>query len=247
MIDPKSFDFSGRRVLVTGAASGIGAAMAAAFKEHGGEMVLADRDAAGLEARAAELGGAEWHVYDQADLGSIAELAAAAGPVDVLLNNAGMMIVAPLLEVTPEQISRVITVDLIGPMVLARLVAEGMAARRRGVIVNTASQLAFCGSEQRAAYVTAQAGIVQFTRAAALELAPHGVRVVARAPGRTLTPLTRDVLGSEEQRRAGLTHLPWGRYGSAEEMARLAVFLASDMADYVVGETLIADGGYVTV
>lgn len=246
MIDAKDFDFSGRRILVTGAASGIGAAMAAAFKAHGGEVVLADRDSAGLEAQAQALGGAATHVYDQAELASIGAMVRAVGRVDILLNNAGINIVAPLLSLSPEQISRVLTIDLIGPIVLARLVAEGMIARGKGVIVNTASQLAFCGSEQRAPYVSAKAGLVQFTRAAAREWAPW-IRVVALGPGRTLTPLTADSLATEEQRQAGLARIPAGRYGTAEEMARFAVFLASDLADYITGETLVADGGYVTV
>ena len=247
MIDASNFDFSGRRVLVTGAASGIGAAMAAAFKAHGGELILADRDRSGLEAKAAELGTNEIHVYDQANIGSLGELAKAVGIVDVFLNNAGINIPGPLLSLSPEQIAQIIAIDLTGPIVLARLIAEGMIARKRGVIVNTASQLAFCGSDERAPYVSAKAGVAHFTRAAAKEWAPHGVRVVALAPGRTVTPLTAAGLATEEQRQAGLTHIPWGRYGTADEMGRLALFLASDLADYVVGETLIADGGFVTV
>ncbi len=244
MIDPQDLDFTGRRVLVTGAASGIGAAIASAFKAHGAVLVLADRDEAALAARAREL-GADSHRYDQADLASIAALAEAAGPIDVLLNNAGMLVHGPLLHQEPETIREVIAVDLVGPIVLARAIGAGMVARRRGVIVNIASQLAFCGGEGRAVYASAKAGIVQFTRSMAAEWAPFGVRVVALAPGRTLTPMTRELLGTEEQRQAGLSHIPAGRYGRPEEMARLALFLASDLADYVVGATLIADGGYV--
>lgn len=244
MIDGKDLSFAGRRVLITGAASGIGAAMAAAFAAHDAQVVLADRHPGALETVAAPI-GAEWHVYDQADLGSIAALAAAAGAVDVLMNNAGMLAVGPLAEQDPEVIRDVITVDLIGPMVLARHIAPGMIARGGGVIVNTASQLAFCGGEGRAAYAAAKAGIVQFTRSAAAEWARHGVRVAALAPGRTLTPMTGDLLATEEQRTAGLAHIPAGRYGHPAEMAKLALFLASPIADYVVGATLIADGGYV--
>ena len=114
-------------------------------------------------------------------------------------------------------------------------------------MVNTASQLAFHGSATRAAYAAAKAGIVQFTKSAAAEWAPHGVRVVALAPGRTLTPMTAPLLSTEKQRLEGLKHIPLGRYGSREEMAKLTLMLASDMASYVVGETLIADGGYVLI
>jgi NAD(P)-dependent dehydrogenase (short-subunit alcohol dehydrogenase family) len=246
MIDSKDLDFSGRRVLVTGAAGGIGSAMAAAFAAHGGELVLADIEAAAVEKVAGEIGGnTAWHRYDQSDAASIAALAEAAGPVDVLCNNAGMIQAGPLLEQSPEVIQRIITIDLIGPVLLARHVGEGMVARGRGVIVNTASQLAFHGSATRAAYAAAKAGLVQFTKSVAAEWAPHGVRVVALGPGRTLTPMTEPFLATEEQRREGLKHIPAGRYGNREEMAKLALFLASDAASYVVGETLVADGGYV--
>lgn len=246
MLEPKDLDFTGRRVLITGAASGIGAAMASAFAAHGASLVLADLNRAGLEHVAEELGGeVAWHLYDQGDLNSIAGLAEAAGEVDVLMNNAGIASFGPLLETEPETIRRVVEVDLVGPMVLARHVVPAMIAKGRGVIVNTASQLAFGGGLDRVAYSAAKAGIVQFTKAAAAEWAPHGVRVVALAPGRTLTPMTADRLATAEQRHAGLEGIPLGRFGRPEEMARFGLFLASDAADYMVGTTLIADGGYV--
>lgn len=245
MLTTRDFDFAGRRVLVTGAASGIGAAMARTFHAHGAAVQLADRDVAGLEATARACDGAPTHLYDQADLDSVARLAAAAGPVDVLLNNAGIVHFGPVAEQSVESIARVIATDLTGPIALARLLAPAMLEKGRGVIVNTASQLAFCGAATRAVYSAAKAGLVQFTRAAAAEWGPRGVRVVALAPGRTLTPLTASVLGTEEQRAEALKHIPYGRLGAPEEMAKLALFLASDAADYVTGATLIADGGYV--
>ncbi len=246
MIKSQDFDFTGRRVLITGAAGGIGSAMAEAFAAHGGELILADFDGEAIERLAGELGnGATFHQYDQGDAASIAVLAAAAGSVDVLCNNAGMIQAGPFLEQSPEIIEKIISIDLTGPLLVARQIGEGMVARGSGVIVNTASQLAFHGSATRAAYAAAKAGLVQFTKSAASEWAPHGVRVVALAPGRTLTPMTVPFLATEEQRREGLKHIPAGRYGRAEEMAKLALFLASDTASYVVGETLIADGGYV--
>ncbi|NKB57345.1 MAG: SDR family oxidoreductase [Alphaproteobacteria bacterium] len=246
MIESMDLDFTGRRVLVTGAAGGIGSAMAEAFAAHGGELILVDLDAEAVAELAGTLGeGASFHQYDQSDAASIATLAAAVGPVDVLCNNAGMIEAGPYLEQSPETIQRIIAIDLIGPMLLARHIGEGMVARGSGVIVNTASQLAFHGSATRAAYATAKAGMVQFTKSTAAEWAPHGVRVVALAPGRTLTPMTANFLATEAQRSEALKHIPADRFGSREEMAKLALFLASDAASYVVGETLVADGGYV--
>ena len=241
----ESFDFTGRTALVTGAASGIGAAMAEQFAAHGAALKLADRDTAGLERRAAALGGAATFVYDQADSDSVLALAAWAGEVDVLLNNAGVVAYGSVQSHDAETIERVIRTDLIGPIVLANEIARGMLSRGRGVIVNTASQLAFCGAPERAVYASAKAGLAQFTRSAGAEWAPGGVRVVAIAPGRTLTPLNAAALATPEQRAAALAEIPIGRLGQAEEMARLALFLASDVASYVVGHSLIADGGYV--
>ena len=246
-IEPRHLDFSGKTVLVTGAAGGLGSRMARAFHAHGARVVLADRDRPRLAELAAELGDTERHAYDQADPASVEALADEAGPVDVLLNNAGILHLGPFLEMTPDAIERMIATNLTGPILLARAVARGMVERRSGVIVNTASQIAFTGGPERAIYGTAKAGLVQFTRAAAVELAPHGVRVVALAPGRTLTPLTEEQLADPDHLAASLARIPAGRLGDAGEMARLALFLASPVADYVVGETLIADGGYILV
>jgi NAD(P)-dependent dehydrogenase (short-subunit alcohol dehydrogenase family) len=241
-----TFDFTGRRVLVTGAAGGLGQALARAFAAAGARLVLADLALDGIEALARELpNGAECHRYDQAELGSIAALAERVGAVDVLCNNAGTLLVKPLLECTAEEIARVIAVDLVGPMALARAVALAMAKRGKGVIVNTASQLAFCGAEGRAAYATAKAGLVQFTRTAAVEWMPLGIRVVAVAPGRLLTPMTTYLRGDPAKLAEGIARVPAARYGAPEEIAGLVLFLASPAADYIVGETIVADGGYV--
>lgn len=228
-IDARDLRFDGRRVLVTGAGGGLGSEMARAFHAHGGQVVLADRDRERMEDVAAELGGAERLAYDQADPASVEGLAASAGAVDVLLNNAGIAHTGPLLDMDPAALVRLVATNLTGPMLLARAVARGMAAR----------------GADRAVYGTTKAGIVQFTRAAAAELAPRGVRVVALAPGRTLTPLTASALADPDYMAESLAHIPAGRLGRAEEMARFALFLASPAAEYVVGETLVADGGYV--
>jgi NAD(P)-dependent dehydrogenase (short-subunit alcohol dehydrogenase family) len=238
--------FSGKRVLVTGAAGGLGGAFARAFHDAGAALVLADRDGDGLARFAKTLDdGIECHRYDQGDLASLAALAKSVGAVDVLINNAGILLVSPLMETDPQTIAEVIRINLVGPMVLTRHLGEEMAKRGSGVILNVSSQLAFCGAEGRSAYAAAKAGLAQFTRTSAVELAAKGVRVVAIAPGRLLTPMTTYLTGDPERYKAGIARVPVGRYGTPEEIAKLALFLASEDASYIVGETVIADGGYV--
>jgi NAD(P)-dependent dehydrogenase (short-subunit alcohol dehydrogenase family) len=245
--EPSPFALTGRRVCITGAAGGLGSALARAFAHAGAEPVLADLDAEGVAALACSLGErTAWHCYDQADLGSIAALAQAVGDVEVLVNNAGILAVGPIVEAEPAEIARIIAVDLVGPICLCRHIAGRMIERGRGgVIVNIASQLAFSGAEGRGAYAAAKAGLVQFTKTAAVEWVRHGVRVVAIAPGRLITPMTAAMFEDPATYQAGLARIPAGRYGDPAEIARLAVFLASDAAAYIVGETVIADGGYV--
>ena len=246
MIDQQSFDFGGKTVLVTGAASGIGAAMTEQFADHGAALKLADRDADGLRRQADRLAGqVETFVYEQSDTGSVLELAAWAGRVHVLLNNAGTSAYGGLRSQDADTVERVIKTNLIGPIVLANEVGQVMIEHGGGVIVNTTSQLAFCGARGLAVYSSTKAGLAQFTRSAAAEWASSGVRVVAIAPGRTLTPMNAAVLRTPEEKAAGLRNIPAGRFGEAQEIARLALILASDVASYVVGHSLIADGGYV--
>lgn len=246
MFESSDLSIEGKRVLVTGAASGIGAAMARAFEGQGAEMLLADRSASGLDNLCNSLQGTpSVHIYDQRRLDDLAELARAVGRVDIFLNNAGIVQYGPVENQQPTQIEEVIQTNLLGPIVLANSIAGPMLAAGAGVIINTTSQLAFCGASGRAVYASAKAGLAQFTRSAAAEWAPRGVRVAAIAPGRTLTPLNEEVLAGEEARMRALAEIPIGRFGSAEEMARLALVLASDLGSYVVGHSLIVDGGYV--
>lgn len=240
------FDLSGRRVLITGAAQGLGAAMATAFAAQGASLVLADRKMEALGGAARALGrSVECHPYDQADPRSIEALAAAAGAVDVLVNNAGIMARTPLLETGAGLLREIVAVDLVGVVALTTLVARGMVERGGGAVVNIGSQMAFCGAEGRGAYAAAKAGVSQFTRTAAVEWGPRGVRVNCIAPGRMLTPMTREMLADPAEHASGLQRIPLRRYGDPNDVAHVAVFLASDAAAYVTGQTIIVDGGWV--
>ena len=244
-IEARDLDFTGKRALVTGAASGIGAAMARTFHAHGATLILADRDEAGLEKVQRELPGSQGVVFDQANPASIQTLADTAGAVDVLLNNAGVLWAGPFAEMPMEEMDLLVAINFLGPMRVARAVGTGMLERGAGVIVNTSSQLAFHGSAERAVYASTKAGIAQFTKSIAAEWAPRGVRVVAIAPGRTLTNINSSLLDDPVKRAQALEGIPAGRLAEAPEMARLALLLASDILGYVVGETVISDGGYV--
>lgn len=241
-----ALDFSDRRVLVTGAAHGLGKSMAEHFGRHGACLVLADCDETALAHVARSLDReVRWEAYDQADLRSVERLAVAAGPVDVLVNNAGIGARASLLDTSPDTLQRVIAVDLVGVVELTRLVARGMAERGDGVVLNIGSQLALSGAAGRGVYAAAKAAVSQFTRTAAAEWGRYGVRVNCIAPGRMLTRMTRDLLADPREHAAGLVRIPLGRYGVPEDVAPLALFLASRAASYITGQTIVVDGGWL--
>lgn len=241
----RDLDFSGKSVLVTGAANGFGAATSKLLFEHGARLVLADREGESLNRIAREL-NATAHVYEQADPASIQRLAADVGEIDILINNAGILVAKPLLETSVEEIQQLVSVDFVGAALMMKLIGAGMVKRQRGVVLSIGSQTAFCGGENRAIYAAAKAAISQLTRSLAVEWGSSGVRVVCLAPGRALTrmTMTSTALPSSTLDR-GLSRVPLGRWGTPEEIAKMIVFLVSDAASYVTGETVIADGGYV--
>jgi len=242
----RCFDFSGKTACVTGAASGIGRAAATLLADLGAVVHAADRDEKGLDTLAATRPGTfKPIIYDQADRGSVEHLASTIGPVDVLINNAGILLYEPLIDLKWDDLERVVATDLVGAIGLTRLAGAAMVARRKGTIVHTGSQLAFNGAEFRAVYAAAKAGISQFVKTAALEWGPHGIRVNCVAPGRTLTAINRHLLNEPGQYAEAIKRIPLGRLGQPEDIARAIVFLASDASSYVTGQTLVVDGGWV--
>ena len=240
------FDFTGKTACVTGAASGIGRATAGLFADLGAVVHVADRDAEALQAFARERPSSlRPVVFDQADVHSIERLAQAVGDVDILINNAGVLVYEPLLELQWEDLDRVVSVNLSGSIALTRLVGARMVARKRGVIVHTGSQLTFNGAEFRAVYAATKAGISQFVKTAALEWGRHGVRVNCVAPGRTLTAINRHLLQKPEEYAEALKRIPLGRFGQPADIAHAFAYLASDASAYVTGHTLVVDGGWI--
>jgi NAD(P)-dependent dehydrogenase (short-subunit alcohol dehydrogenase family) len=243
---PELFDFTGRRALVTGAANGIGEAIARAFVALGAHVILADRDEPSLRKVAAEFAGScTSQVFDQGDVSSLERLAGSSGDVDILVNNAGIVVRGPLLDLDLADLRRVVDVNLIGPIALTRLIGGAMVRRGSGTIINISSQMAFIGARNRSVYASTKMAIVQFTRTSALEWGPHGVRVNCIAPGRTITAINRDIWNDPVEYESALQRIPLRRYGQPDDIANAALFLASPAAAYITGQTIVVDGGWI--
>jgi NAD(P)-dependent dehydrogenase (short-subunit alcohol dehydrogenase family) len=249
---------AGRTAVVTGAAWGLGKATARRLAEAGASVLIGDIDVAKAQATAKEISDAygrrvlsvQMDVTDSAQVIAAANLALnELGSIDIWVNNAGMPSFTPLLELTEEQWDRVMAVNLRGLFVGSREAARRMIeARRGGVIVNLSSLAGFRGiSPGQAAYVTSKHGVRGATRQMALELAPHGIRVLAVAPGYCQTEHTEHLakLGPEELAQIpipGIAGSRLGRVGVPDDIARVVLFCASDLSLFMSGQTLLADG-----
>jgi meso-butanediol dehydrogenase / (S,S)-butanediol dehydrogenase / diacetyl reductase len=235
----------GKRVLITGGASGIGAATAARFLEEGSVVCVLDRDAKGREQIRQQLPALAGAV--DADVSNLQQVQSAfqeavriMGGVDVLINNAGISIRHNFLKITPAEWDKVIAVNLTGVFYMAQTAARHMWERGSGVILQTASTNGLVGQPYYADYNATKAGVIELTKTMALELAPK-VRVCAVAPGYVLTPMQRaeytDEMLQEVNRK-----IPLRRHAKPEEIAALFAFLASDDAAYITGQVYTIDG-----
>jgi NAD(P)-dependent dehydrogenase (short-subunit alcohol dehydrogenase family) len=244
-----------RVAVVTGGGSGTGAAICREFAIEGASVVVADRNLASAEAirddLVAEIGDADVIAVrvDITDLAAVRTLVATAiarhGAVDIVVNNAGVRLVKPLLEHSDEDWQQMIDVNLTGHFRCMREFAPGMVQRGWGRIINIASIGGLVGRPDRAAYCAAKAGVLGLTRAAAMDLRHSGVTVNAIAPGSIATPLNADAKNDDNVNWARETMV--GRWGEGRDIGRAAVYLASDDASYVNGTTLTVDGGWVGV
>jgi NAD(P)-dependent dehydrogenase (short-subunit alcohol dehydrogenase family) len=239
-----------RVALVTGGANGIGAACARRFVAEGAQVVLVDRDEAAGTALAAELGAAAHFVGgDVTASGFAARCVEQAreryGRLDVLLNNAGITHACGFLELDEADFDRVLAINLKSYFLFGQAAARAMVAQGGGgAIVNMSSVNAILALPDQVPYVVSKGAVNQLTRVMAMGLAPHGIRVNAIGPGTIATELARRaVMGSPEARHKLLSRTPMGRLGEPDEVARVAVFLASEDASYMTGQTVYPDGG----
>jgi len=239
--------------IVTGGARGIGLAIAKRFVAEGAKVVIADVERGG-EAAANALGKSMCR-FVTADVGDakavdrlIAETCDAFGGIDILVNNAGIIHAADFLDIAEADFDRVLRVNLKGAFLTGqaaarRMVAQVKAGKRPGAIINMSSVNAVVAIPNHVPYCVSKGGLGQLTKVMALSLAPYGIRVNAIGPGSIMTDILKAVATDKEAKRRLLARTPLGRIGDPDEIAAIAVFLASSEASYITGQTVYADGG----
>jgi 2-dehydro-3-deoxy-D-gluconate 5-dehydrogenase len=247
-----SFSLHGSVALVTGAASGIGAAIAQGLAEAGADVICHGnrRPASDTAAAIRKLGRQALAVSgDLAEASTptkiVEEALSAFGRIDILVNNAGMISRTPALEVSAEDWGSVLTVNLTSAFQMCQLAASGMLARGRGKIVNVASLLSFQGGIRVPAYAASKGGLAQLTKALANEWGARNVNVNAIAPGYIRTSNTDALAADPVRHRQILERIPAGRWGEASDLVGATVFLCSSASDYVHGHVLAVDGGWL--
>jgi 3alpha(or 20beta)-hydroxysteroid dehydrogenase len=240
---------AGKVAIITGAAGGIGAATARQFAQEGALLVLSDADAAGAEQLCEELAGhvisCGHDVTSDEDWQAVSALALERhGRIDILFNNAGVFLAAPLLETSLEQFRRVLDINTVGVFLGMRAVAASMIEQRAGSIINVSSVAGLGGSPYLTAYAASKWAVRGMTKVVAKELAPHRVRVNSLHPGQIDTDMNaRQREKTPELIDKLIKAIPMRRIGTPEEVAHAATFLASDESLYVTGSELTVDGG----
>jgi glucose 1-dehydrogenase len=239
--------------IVTGAARGIGLAIARRYVAEGARVVIADIDEQAGKAAASALGSAARFV--RTDVGAagdarnvIAEACALSGDLDILVNNAGIIHTADFLDIAEADFDRVLRINLkgmflIGQLAAKQMVAQVKAGKRPGAIVNMSSINARVAIPNQVPYCVSKGGVDQLTKVMALSLAAYGIRVNAIGPGSIMTDILKGIATDQEAKNRLLSRTPLRRIGEPDEVAAVAAFLASDDASYLTGETLYVDGG----
>jgi NAD(P)-dependent dehydrogenase (short-subunit alcohol dehydrogenase family) len=244
-----SFRLDGKRALVSGAGRGIGLAAAAALAQAGAEVTLAARTKGEVEEAAAAIrargGKAEPLVLDVTDVEASRRAVAGAAPFQILVNNAGMNRPAPLSDVTVEDFDAIFALNVRAAYFMAQAVARRLVeAKLPGSIINISSQMGHVGAARRTVYCASKHAMEGFTKAMAIELAPHAIRVNTLGPTFVETPLTKPFFANESFRKEVLGKIKLGRLGQVEDLTGAIVFLASDASALMTGSSLVVDGGW---
>jgi gluconate 5-dehydrogenase len=242
-----SFDLTGRVALVTGAYRGLGFAIARGMAEAGATVVLNGRKRAELAKAAESLPGADVAVFDvtkrDAVTKGVREVIDRHGRIDILVNNAGIQRRGPFHEFPQQDWDDIIATNLTAPFVVSQAVVPGMIERKQGKIIHIASLMSDLARPTVVPYTAAKGGVRLLTRGMAVELAPHNIQVNAIAPGYFATEMNRALIDNAEFDAWVKKRTPAGRWGEPPEIAGLAVFLASNAANYMTGQILVMDGG----
>jgi gluconate 5-dehydrogenase len=249
------FDLSGRVALVTGSSRGIGLAIARALGQAGAELIVNARDERALVAAADTLRDDGFNVhcraFDVCDPVAVVDAVDSferdIGPIDVLINNAGLQKRAPMLEFEVDDFRRLIEVNLVAAFTVGKAVAGHMAPRGRGKIINVCSVMSELGRATVAPYTATKGGLKMLTRGMCADFGPLGIQVNALGPGYFATELTTELVADEEFSKWIARRTPAGRWGRVEELGGAAVFLASDASSYINGQILYIDGGMTAV
>jgi NAD(P)-dependent dehydrogenase (short-subunit alcohol dehydrogenase family) len=244
-----SFRLDGKRALITGAGRGIGRALAAALAQAGAAVTLGARSAAEIQAVADAIvvagGQASVLMLDVTDIDAVRAACAAAPPFDILANNAGGNRPKPFVDVTEADYDAVLDLNLKAAFFVAQACARRMIeGGRGGSIINIGSQMGHVGGPHRSLYCASKWGLEGLTKAMALDLAPHGVRVNTICPTFIETPMTRPFFADEAFRDAVLAKIKLGRLGQVEDLMGAVVFLASDASALMTGTSMLIDGGW---
>jgi len=251
---PLTIDLSGKTALITGGTRGIGAAIADTFAEANADVIITGTREESVARRVEELrgktsGNFQGWIADFTDTGTLEEICGrirALARLDILINNAGINHIVPIDEIKAADLERLMALNLQAPTLLSGAAAALMKKQKWGRIVNIASIWSVITKPGRAMYTASKFGLVGLTKTAAVDLGPFNILVNALSPGFTRTDLTNSTVPADEQKRIA-EQVPMRRFAEPEEMARVALFLCSDLNTYMTGQNIVVDGGFVNV